>query len=72
MRKLHCIIGDNENPDYRKEFTVKVYGKEAYAILNTWEDDNEKDHDRFCDHIQSEYDLPRDWYFEKLEDYGEA
>lgn len=44
--------------DYRKEFTVKVYGKEAYAILNTWEDENEKDYDRFCDHIQSEYDLP--------------
>ena len=72
MHKLHCVIGDNDNPEYKKEIDVEVTGKEAYAITHTWEDDNEKDYDRFCDYIGPKFNLPYSWYFDKIEDYGEV
>lgn len=72
MHKLHCIIGDNDNKDYKKEIDINVPGKIAYAIMHTWEDDNEDDYNRLCDRIDYEFRLPYSWYLDKVEDYGEV
>lgn len=72
MKTLKVILGDDNNPNYRKEIELEVSGT-MYLILQdkmsvcSWEEYNEA-WDNMCDMIDEKYhDLPREWFIDKIE-----
>lgn len=71
--KIKVKIGDNENKDYSNEVEAEINGIDWLIYQDSFEHTTLKEYDRafehICDAIQSQNDIPYNWYIDgKIEE----